>query len=223
MTRQEMWQTQYRSRRYLEHVTLEQLSQRVRNIMCNMMLLIPPGEQPFPLIKQGFSLTGQGFRPGNPVFRPPGTVVRPLDPAFSPRETPFPLSNQGLSLANQGFSVTEKGCSLSNQGFSVTEKGVGTREKGVGNGLKRQKPSKMTVLPSERVKKPANRPWNGSPKSCPARARPRSIQPSHTVKPGRLFPAHFHRGCPTVFESCPSGKSFDKLRSWLTTRSRNWC
>jgi hypothetical protein len=39
-----MWRTQYRSKRYLEHATAEQLSQRVRDIICNLTLLTKEGK-----------------------------------------------------------------------------------------------------------------------------------------------------------------------------------
>jgi hypothetical protein len=53
MTRHEMWRMQYQSKRYLEHATLEQLSQRIRDISCNLTLLADDGKITFRLPNEG--------------------------------------------------------------------------------------------------------------------------------------------------------------------------
>jgi hypothetical protein len=77
MTRQEMWQFQYRSRRYLEHATSEQLAQRLRDIMCNLTLLTEEGKisvrhpnkdggvwwESFAHVYEEHKLRGTGFQP----------------------------------------------------------------------------------------------------------------------------------------------------------------
>lgn len=44
MKRHELWRQQYRARRYLEHLNMEELAQRMRDLTCNMTILTNDGK-----------------------------------------------------------------------------------------------------------------------------------------------------------------------------------